>query len=82
MGNSKKVQLLSVIVPAYKQEKTIKEDLLQIVDALEQINYEYEIIVVVDGKVDKTEQRAKLLKSSKIQNDVQPQEALYRKRMF
>lgn len=62
----KKVDLLSVIVPAYKQEKTIKEDLLSLQKALGQARYKYEIIVVVDGKVDKTQQRVKSLKSKKI----------------
>ncbi|MFA5025934.1 MAG: glycosyltransferase [Candidatus Shapirobacteria bacterium] len=46
---------LSVIVPAYKQEKTIRQDIYSIYDTLEQIRYPYELIVVVDGtEVDST----------------------------
>jgi glycosyltransferase involved in cell wall biosynthesis len=62
----KKVELLSVIVPAYKQEKTIKEDLLRLQSALKHLHIKYEIIVVIDGKVDKTERIVKSLKSRKI----------------
>lgn len=55
----KKPKLLSVIVPAYKQEKTIRKDLLRIKGVLEQIRYDYEIVCVVDGKEDRTFQNAK-----------------------
>lgn len=58
--------LLSVIVPAYKQARTIEKDLKQIEAALKQIRYDYEIICVVDGKVDKTYQNAQKVKSAKI----------------
>lgn len=61
-----KKKLLSVIVPAYKQEKTIYQDLKQITAALSQIRYDYEIIVVVDGKVDKTWQNACRARSEKV----------------
>lgn len=40
---------LSVIIPIYKQEKTIKKDLQHIDKTLKQIRYNYEIIAVVDG---------------------------------
>lgn len=62
----KKPELFSIVVPAYKQEKTIKEDLLRLLKALRDFPMKYEIIVVVDGKVDKTEQRIKSIKSRKI----------------
>ena len=61
-----KKPLLSVIIPAYKQEKTIKRDLENIENILRQIRYDYEIICVVDGRVDKTFDNAKRLKSGKI----------------
>ena len=59
-------KLLSVIVPAYKQEKTIQKDLQRIGDVLKQIRYDYEIICVIDGKVDKTFENAKKVRSRKI----------------
>lgn len=40
---------LSVIIPAYKQAKTIRQDIYSIYDTLEQIRYPYELILVVDG---------------------------------
>jgi glycosyltransferase involved in cell wall biosynthesis len=61
-----KKPLLSVIVPAYKQEKTIAKDLQQIESVLKQIRYDYEIICVVDGRVDRTYESAKKIKSRKI----------------
>lgn len=57
---------LSVIVPAYKQETTIKKDIESIENILRQIRYDYEIIVVVDGKVDKTFENTRKVKSKKI----------------
>lgn len=61
--------LLSVIVPAYKQAKTIKKDLETIDQTLANglpNNTNYEIICVVDGSPDKTYQNAKKVKSKKI----------------
>jgi len=59
-------QLLSVVIPAYKQERTIVKDLTRIREVLKTIRYDWEIVLVVDGSVDKTYQRAKRLASSRI----------------
>lgn len=59
-------KIISVIVPAYKQEATIEKDLRQIESALKQIRYDYEIVCAVDGRVDKTFENAKKVKSKKI----------------
>lgn len=61
-----KNKLLSIIVPAYKQEKTILQDLLSIKKVLDKSKLNYEIICVVDGFVDNTFNEAKKIKSSKI----------------
>lgn len=63
-----KKRLLSIIVPAYKQEKTIKKDLENINEVLSKglRDYNYEIICVVDGVVDRTREEAKKIKSSKV----------------
>lgn len=61
-----KKNLVSLIIPAYKQEKTIEENLLKVKNALEKFRYDFELIIVVDGKVDKTFENAKKVKSSKI----------------
>ncbi len=60
--------MLSVIVPAYKQGQTIKKDL----ENINQILYSglkgenYEIICVIDGKVDNTFEEAQKVKSPRI----------------
>lgn len=64
--NSFKISLLSIVIPAYKQEKTIKKNLKQIESTLKVIGIPYEIIVVVDGFVDKTFEKAHAYKSSKV----------------
>ncbi len=40
---------LSVIVPAFKQERTISKDLNRINKVLNRVDYDYEIICVIDG---------------------------------
>ena len=49
---SKKEPMLSVIMPAYKEEKTIIQDLCGLESILRQIRFPYEIICVVDGSPD------------------------------
>lgn len=61
-----KTHFLSVVIPAFKQEKTIVADLRRIKAVLDQIRYDYEIVVVVDGRVDKTFENAQKLKSREI----------------
>lgn len=60
---------LSIIVPAYRQEKTIKKDLENINKTLQEglpKEYDYEIICVVDGALDNTFSEANKIKSSKV----------------
>lgn len=60
-------KLLSVIIPAYKQSKTIKEDLGAISSALDKLDIPYEMIVVVDGtETDQTFNEAKRIKKGTI----------------
>lgn len=54
--------LISVIIPAFKQEKTIVRDLVGIDNSLSQIGKPFEIILVVDGRFDKTFEKASKLK--------------------
>jgi glycosyltransferase involved in cell wall biosynthesis len=61
-----KTHLISVVIPAYRQERTIFKDLSQVMDVLKKIRYDYELIVVVDGRIDKTFENAKKIKSKKI----------------
>ncbi len=52
------IKLVSIIVPAYKQEKTIVMDLEKINEILSKLRYPSELICVVDGKIDQTYKRA------------------------
>lgn len=66
---AKNKQIISIVVPAYKQEKTIKRDLENIISVLDEglpAIYDYEIICVVDGQLDKTETEAKKVRSKKL----------------
>lgn len=64
--NSLQIKLLSIVVPAYKQEKTIIKDIHNITKTLDELEYTYEIIVVVDGILDHTLQKATKLRSRKV----------------
>lgn len=50
----KNTKLLSLVVPAYKQERTIVKDLQNLSSVLSKLPFKYEIIVVEDGVYDKT----------------------------
>lgn len=52
------INLISVIVPCYKQEQTIVKDLKRIKEVLDKLRYPTELICVVDGKIDKTFEKA------------------------
>lgn len=59
-SKKKKLELLSVVVPAYNAESFIIKNLTRVKEVLDQIRYDYEIICVDDGSVDKTSERAKI----------------------
>lgn len=65
-GDNAKSNFISVIIPAFRQEKTIQQDILRVKKVMDQLRHDYEIIVVIDGKVDKTFEKAKKLSSDKI----------------
>ena len=46
-------------MPAFRQEQTILEDIRALASALAETSYDYELIVVVDGEVDRTARRAR-----------------------
>lgn len=61
-------KFLSVIIPAYLQEKTIKKDLVNVLETLKEglKDVDFEIICVVDGILDNTYQNAKSIESDKL----------------
>jgi len=56
--------LVSIIIPAYKKEKTIVEDIDNIYSTMKSTRWEFELIVVVDGFLDKTYEIAKTLEKT------------------
>lgn len=63
-----KNKLLSIIIPTYRQARTIKRDLKNIDKVLKSSLKEikYEIICIVDGEVDKTYKEAKKIRNPRI----------------
>lgn len=62
----KGLKLLSLIIPAYKQEKTIVDDVKNLDKVLSAFPYKHELIVVVDGFLDRTFEKAKTLENKTI----------------
>jgi len=59
---------VSVVIPAYNEEKTIDALLFRTEKALEALNLPYELIVIDDGSIDKTRHLAKRHKVTVISN--------------
>lgn len=59
-------QVISLIIPAYKQEKTIFRDITNLKKSLDDLKQPYEIIVVIDGDLDKTFLQLKKIKTRKL----------------
>jgi glycosyltransferase involved in cell wall biosynthesis len=58
---------LSLIIPVYRQEETIFQDIQNIQKALIELNISYEIIAVIDGDIDGSRKQAEKAKSDKVQ---------------
>lgn len=54
MEKKTKTHFVSLIIPVYRQEKTIVKNIEQVKSVLDNIRYDYEIIPVVDGLIDKS----------------------------
>jgi dolichyl-phosphate beta-glucosyltransferase len=59
---------LSVVIPAYNEEKRIAETLKNLDGYLEKQNYEYEIVVVVNNTKDRTYEIVQELEKTTVQN--------------
>jgi len=60
--------VISVVIPAYNEEKTISEVLEKTVQVMESMKAPYEIIVVDDGSTDKTREIASKYKVAVLSN--------------
>ena len=56
----------SLIIPVYKQEKTIKRDITDIINVLSKMHRDFEIIPVIDGKLDKSTEEIKTIHDSRV----------------
>ena len=59
---------LSVVIPAYNEEKRITQTLQEVDEYLEKQNYGYEILVVDNGSNDRTVEIVKKLETTTVQN--------------
>lgn len=57
----------SLIIPVYKQEKTIKVDIQSMLDILSRMNQSFEIIAVIDGNLDNSKKEASKIKDKRVQ---------------
>lgn len=57
---------LSIIIPAYKEGRCIYKTIEEILQAHDQLDYSYEVIVVVDGSPDNTAAEARRHRSKKV----------------
>lgn len=56
----------SLIIPVYKQEKVIKKDIESTVATLATTSIAFEIVVVIDGRLDRSWQEAKKVNDSRV----------------
>lgn len=56
----------SLIIPVYKQEKTIKRDIQAVIETLSQRTGDFEIIPVIDGELDNSFAEAKKIKDKRV----------------
>jgi glycosyltransferase involved in cell wall biosynthesis len=61
--DNRQFSLLSLIIPAYKQERNIRRDIDNILSALIHFPIPYELIVVIDGNIDNSMKEAKKVQS-------------------
>lgn len=66
MQKSTPINLLSVIIPVYKQSQTIYRNLQSIIEELQVSKIPYEVIVVIDGLLDRSYFEAKKVRSRKV----------------
>lgn len=60
------MKLISVIIPVYKQEKTIRRDIKAIIEVLESISTPFEVIPIIDGYLDKSFAEVKRINDKRV----------------
>lgn len=60
------LKLFTLIIPVFKQERTIRKNLQLVLTNLDLLNIPYEVIAVIDGRVDRSFEEAAKIKSANI----------------
>lgn len=60
------MKLFSLIIPVYKQEKTIKHDIETIIAVLDSVALPFEILPVLDGYIDGSDKEVKKIKDKRV----------------
>ncbi len=68
MADKNPSHFLSLIVPVYKQEKTIVSNLHYLKNVLDTIRYDYEIITIIDGQVDQAYEKIQKANVAKVKS--------------
>ena len=56
----------SLIIPVYKQSKTIRRDIESAIDSLSALSFSFEIIAVIDGELDDSRNEAQKVKDKRV----------------
>jgi glycosyltransferase involved in cell wall biosynthesis len=60
------MEKISIIIPVYKQERTIKRDIEAVIEALETLSSPFEIIPVIDGEIDGSRKEARKVRDERV----------------
>lgn len=60
------MEKISIIIPVYKQEKTIKQDIEAVIRVLESLTIPFEIIPVIDGELDRSRIEAEKVNDKRV----------------
>lgn len=60
------MEKFSLVIPVYRQEKTIRRDIAAVLKSLSALKMPFEIIAVIDGELDRSEQEAKKVRDLRV----------------
>ncbi len=60
------MKLFSLIIPVYKQEHTIKRDIEKVIEAFDAVSIPFEILPVLDGYIDNSEQEIRKITDKRV----------------
>jgi glycosyltransferase involved in cell wall biosynthesis len=60
------VSSVGIVLPAFREEATIVEAIERLINVMSNHHFDYQIILVVDGEVDETAERARAIESERV----------------